>query len=196
MKIEPKPVAPGNFKKGRGGRKPDVIVIHISEGTMSSMENWFANPDAKVSSHYAVGRDGRVVQFVQDGDQAYHAGRVESPTAEIVRERPSVNPNSYSLGIENAGFATQEPTAEQMDSLVELVHQLALFHKIPLTRRHIIGHREIRADKTCPGKIDVDEVVRRAVALATKPAPSANAEVLAALDEIERQTAIIRRKLA
>lgn len=153
-----------NHAHGRRGYKPDVIVIHIQEGTMQGTESWFSNPESGVSAHYGVSKTGEVVQWVQDGDTAWHAGTVRSPTAEIVIERLPLGPNRYSLGIECEGTARAEPTPALMDALVGLVKQLATVHGIPLDRRHVIGHREIRADKACPGKIDVDEVVRRAAA--------------------------------
>jgi N-acetyl-anhydromuramyl-L-alanine amidase AmpD len=153
-----------NFSLGRGGRKPDVIVIHIMAGTLAGSDAWFRNPTSGVSAHYGVSLTGKVVQWVQDGDTAWHAGTVHKPTAALVKERLPTNPNKYSLGIECEGTGKEDPPATQMDALVGLVKQLATVHHIPLDRKHIIGHREIRSDKTCPGKIDVDEVVRRAAA--------------------------------
>jgi len=156
---------PVNFRKGRA-LKPDVIVIHIQEGTQKGTDEWFRNPAAKVSAHYGVALDGSVVQWVANEDTAQHAGNIKAPTAAIVKERRKLNPNSYSLGIECEGLAKNDPPDGQLEALAELVEQLAAKYSIPLTRRHVIGHREIRADKTCPGKIDVDDVVKRALRLA------------------------------
>lgn len=152
-----------NFRRGRaGGRLPDVVVVHIQEGTMAGTDSWFRSAESGVSAHYGVGKDGRIVQWVEDSDTAQHAGNVDRPTAAIVRERAGVNPNSYSLGIECEGHATDAPPADQMIALAELVRWLCERHQIPLDRTHVIGHREIRASKPCPGRIDVDEVVRLA----------------------------------
>lgn len=161
--IRPKLIA-RNFTAGRGGRKPDLIVVHVMAGTMAGTDAWFRNPDASVSAHYGVSKSGEVVQWVQDRDTAWHAGTMHKPTAALVKERAPLNPNRYSIGIECEGTGKDEPTEAQMDALAKLVRQLADVHKIPLDRKHVVGHREIRADKACPGKIDVDEVVRRAVA--------------------------------
>lgn len=153
-----------NYATGRGGRKPDVIVIHVMDGSMAGSDNWFRNADSEKSSHYGVSKTGEVVQWVQDGDTAWHAGTMHKPSAALVKERAPLNPNKYTIGIECEGKGADEPTPELLDALVGLVKQLAAVHGIPLDREHIIGHREIRSDKTCPGKIDVDEVVRRAAA--------------------------------
>ena len=160
-----------NFKNGRGGVKPDVIVVHIMEGSMSGTDAWFKNPASDVSAHYGVSKTGNVVQWVDDEDTAQHAGIVDKPSAAIVKERPGKNPNSYTLGIECEGKATETPPLPLLTALAELVRVLAERHEIPLTRRHVIGHREIRAGKTCPCKIDVDTVVKMALALAKAAAP-------------------------
>lgn len=165
MNIENKLVAV-NFRMGRSGKKPDVIVVHIQAGSQGGTDAWFRNPASGVSAHYGVSKHGEVVQWVADENTAYHAGTVKSPSAAIVLERAGKNPNTYTLGIECEGQATDDPPEAQMEALADLVHHLAETHKIPLTRRHVIGHREIRADKTCPGKIDVDAVVKRALVLA------------------------------
>lgn len=181
-----------NFAKGRGGMRPDVIVVHIQEGTMAGTDAWFRNPQSKVSAHYGVGRDGSVVRWVHDLDTAWHAGRVQNPTAQIVKERPGLNPNTYTIGIECEGKADQETTVLQLTALGELVRQLCFSLKIPATRKHVIGHREIFSGKTCPGKIDVDQIVSLA---RIGPAPDNRAEVHEHLDEIERRMNRIREIL-
>jgi N-acetylmuramoyl-L-alanine amidase len=184
VNIEPKLLSV-NYKKGRAVAKPDVIVIHIQEGTMEGTDAEFSNPATQKSAHYGVSKAGEVWQWVQDEDTAWHAGKVVRPTAAIVQERAELNPNSYSFGIECEGFAADEPPAAQMGALAELVRLLAFRHDIPITPRHVLGHRQIRADKTCPGKIDVAAVIKQA---------GAGAEgVQTHLNEIERHVAAIRR---
>ena len=73
-----------------GGLQPAAIVIHISEGTLSSADAWFNNEAAKVSAHYCVGRSGEVHQYVSEEDTAYHAGSPVNPTWRLLR--PRVNP--------------------------------------------------------------------------------------------------------
>ena len=150
-----------NFTKGRGEYKPEIVVIHIVEGTflgkkLKAMQEFNA-PTFK-SAHYLIKEDGWIYQLVEESDTAYHAGLKVNPTAEIVKSRSSVNPNAYSIGVESAGFTSIEP--KQFDVLKELVKDICQRWKIPVDRKHIVGHREIRADKTCPAGIDVDRLVR------------------------------------
>ena len=150
-----------DFTRGREAPMISAIVVHVMDGTMPGTDSWFRSSASKVSAHYGVSLAGDVVQWVRDEDTAWHAGIVRRPTAEIVRELGG-NPNDWSLGIECEGQSDQDPPEAQVRALAELVTLLCDRHGIPLDRKHVIGHREIRADKSCPGKIDVDEVVRLA----------------------------------
>jgi hypothetical protein len=152
----------GNHASGRGGHRPEALVIHVMEGTMESTLSWFRSPASKVSAHYGVSRAGEVVQYVRDEDTAWHAGRVLRPTAEMVLERPGVNPNLWTIGIEHEGGADQEPTAAQLAASAELMKTLSDRWDIPLDLRHVIPHRAIYAAKTCPGRIEVSTLIQLA----------------------------------
>jgi hypothetical protein len=132
------------------------------EGTMESTLSWFRSPASKVSAHYGVSRKGEVVQYVRDEDTAWHAGRVLRPTAAMVLERPGVNPNLWTIGIEHEGGADQEPTHAQLTASSELMRELSTRWTIPLDLRHVIPHRAIYAAKTCPGRIEVGTLVEMA----------------------------------
>lgn len=152
-----------NHANGRHSGFPiDLIVIHVTEGDANSVVSWFSNPAADVSAHYMVRKDGVVVQFVDEADTAWHAGRVVEPTAELVIEREGWNPNGYSIGIEHEGDGTHEIDGAQRASSIELIQDIAQRHSIPIDRTHIVGHHEIFKPKTCPGGIDVDQLVKDA----------------------------------
>jgi N-acetylmuramoyl-L-alanine amidase len=139
--------------------------VHTNEGTFASTARWFANPSSGVSAHYLVGLDGRIAQFVDEGDVARHAGRVREPTASVVDEP---NPNLYTIGIEfeDGGdpLAVKRPDA-QYAAGARLIVGIAVRWGIPLDREHVIGHREVFAAKACPGNLDVERLVEEAVSL-------------------------------
>jgi N-acetylmuramoyl-L-alanine amidase CwlA len=152
-----------NFRKGR--RMPaDTIVIHVTEGSASSVIEWFNDPKAEVSAHYMVQKDGTIVAFVHEEDEAWAQGRIDNPTAAVVRDRPTANPNAYCIAIEHEGDGTHELTDPQRASSLTLIREICARWKIPIDRRHIIGHHEIYSKKTCPGAIDVDRLVHDAAA--------------------------------
>lgn len=146
--------------------RPLAIVVHTNAGTYLSTCRWFAEPAGAVSAHYLVGLDGRVAQFVDEGDTAHHAGRVREPRAPVVRERGG-DPNRYTIGVEfeDGGdpLAVERPAA-QYEAGAELIAAIAARWGIPLDREHVIGHREVFAAKDCPGNLDVERLVGEAAA--------------------------------
>lgn len=148
-----------NHTTGRGAMRPDLIVIHVTEGSAASVRDWFASPIAEVSAHYMVCRDGSVDRFVREEDTAWHAGRVFEPTARLVKERPGLNPNKYSIGVEHEGTGTTPMTDAQRNASLALLADICQRWAIPIDRTHIVGHREVYAKKMCPGAINVDALV-------------------------------------
>lgn len=149
-----------NFHKGRNGFELRAIVIHIIVGSLESARLTFGDPRSSVSAHYGVGKSGNVVQFVDEGDTAFHAGIVVRPTWRLID--PKVNPNFYTMGIEHEGQPQDAWPDEQYQASAALVREIAGRWKIPLDRDHVIMHREIRASKTCPGSADIDRLIREA----------------------------------
>lgn len=160
---------PANYTPGRGGSIPDLVVIHVVEGSASSARNWFRNPVSKVSSHYLIALDRKVYQFVDEADTAWANGRVDNPTARLILQRPGLNPNRYSISIENEGTADGEWPDTMYDDNAQLVAEICARWDIPVDRNHIVGHREIYSKKTCPGKGDVDRIVSMARERTCKP---------------------------
>lgn len=154
-------ILPINFQKGRKGPYPvDTLVIHVTQGDARSVRSWFRDPAAQVSSHYMVQKDGDVINFVHEYDTAWANGRVVRPTAQIVIDRPDANPNWWTISIEHEGSGKEELTPTQRVSTLELIRQIQKRHPLITTdRKHILGHHEIYAPKTCPGAISVDRIV-------------------------------------
>jgi N-acetylmuramoyl-L-alanine amidase len=149
-----------NFQVGRGGYEPEIIVLHIAEGSLSSMDSWFANPVSQVSSHYGVGFKGEIHQYVQDEDTAWTQGRVLNPTFKLYK--PGVNPNKYCLSIEHEGFDLSLVHETQINTSIELIKVLAANWNIPISRDTVIGHYEIFSGKpNCPAtdKSIIDKMV-------------------------------------
>ena len=96
----------------------------------------------KVSSHFFIRRDGRVIQYVSANDRAWHAGR----SAFRGREKC----NDYSIGIELEGTDDTPFEAPQYQVLAALTE--ALRRRYPLT--DVQGHEDIAPGrKTDPGPL-------------------------------------------
>ncbi len=151
-----------NYTKGRNGTVPDVIVIHIAEGNKAAVDSTFLNSSSDPkSAHFLVCKDGIIQQFVSTIDTAYGNGVVDNPISEIVLNRPGINPNSYTISIEHEGFSIADITELQYNNTIQLVRFLCKKWDIPMDRTHIIGHREIRASKLCPGLINIDKIIQK-----------------------------------
>lgn len=96
----------------------------------------------KVSSHFFIRRDGRVIQYVSANDRAWHAGRSS------FRGREKCN--DYSIGIELEGTDDTPFEAAQYAALAGLTE--ALRRRYPLA--DVQGHEDIAPGrKTDPGPL-------------------------------------------
>jgi N-acetylmuramoyl-L-alanine amidase len=155
-----------HFHVGRlHGHKPVLIVIHIAEGTLAGTDEWFIDPRCDVSSHYQVGKNGEIHQYVNETDTAYHAGIVDRPSSILVKQLKG-NPNNYSIGIEHEGKAGDAPTALQLAATTELVATIAKRWGITIDKDHVIPHHAIRFMKPCPGPgFNVNTIIATAKSL-------------------------------
>lgn len=181
MEIIQKPTP--NQTAGRGGQRPEILVVHVMEGTLLGTDSWFASAASQVSAHYGIGKGGEVHQYVKEADTAWANGRVENPSFKL--HKPGVNPNSYSISIEHEGTGTSVWSKEMKQASVNLIKEIAGRWNIPIDRDHVIAHYQIYSAKpNCPDKAHkiVDELVALA---AEKPPISYTDEEL--LDELRRR---------
>jgi N-acetylmuramoyl-L-alanine amidase len=179
-----------NFWVGRKSYRPETIVIHIMDGTLSGTDSWFANPTSQVSAHYGIGKSGEVHQYVQEADAAWHAGRVDTPVWKLIR--PDVNPNLYTIGIEHEGKPNDVWTEAMKQASAILIREICQRWHIPIDRDHIVGHYEIFAKKpNCPAtdKRILDELVN----LAGLPFQTANPTIEDGVRKIEEGLEIVKR---
>lgn len=123
-------VASPNFD----ARRPNLVVIHhTTNTTLEQAQRTLTSPERKVSAHYLVGRDGRIVQLVDEGARAWHAGKAWwGGTTDV---------NSASLGIELDNDGT-EPFAEaQIDALLALLGDIGARYPIPAA--NYVGHGDV-----------------------------------------------------
>lgn len=125
----------------RGDYKPEIIVIHISAGSLTSMTNWFSTPNSQASAHYGIGKDGTILQYVEEEKKAWTCGVTRNPSFKLYK--PGINCNLYTINIENEGIDLKFAPEVQMFTLIELIKDIAKRWKIKLDRDHIIGHWEI-----------------------------------------------------
>lgn len=115
-------------------RRPNFVILHhTSDDTVDQALRSLADPLRAVSAHYLVGRDGRIIQLVDERARAWHAG--ESKWA------GDTDINSASLGIEldNNG---REPFADaQIAALLRLLADIKERYHIPTA--NFLGHADV-----------------------------------------------------
>ncbi|SMC75171.1 N-acetylmuramoyl-L-alanine amidase [Pedobacter nyackensis] len=119
-----------------GIRKPNFVIIHhtAQNSTQQTINTFLVKGKSEVSSHYIVGKDGAVVQMVNDYLRANHAG--------IGKWGNNSDLNSSSIGVELDNNGIDQPfTDAQIKSLVVLLDALKKRYNIPVA--NFIGHADI-----------------------------------------------------
>lgn len=121
----------------------------------------------RVSAHYMVLRDGRILQLVRENDVAYHAGRALMPPGD---DRQRIN--DFSVGIEliashphldadvraNPSLAYTEEQYKALEVLLQLIQA-----RYPVT--NLVGHDEIAGQRA------VEKGIRTRAMMKTDPGP-------------------------
>ena len=142
------------------GEEPTLLVVHSislppGEYGGDAIERFFTNcldPAAhpyfrgicalKVSSHFLIRRDGKLVQFVPTTRRAWHAG--------VSRWRGRERCNDFSIGVELEGLDDAPFADVQYRALSELAATLRARHPL----RDIAAHSDIAPGrKTDPGAL-------------------------------------------
>ena len=153
-----------NHARRKASEITAIIYHYTAGGGQESTVKYFQDPASKVSAHYVLGRDGKIVQMVPLDQAAWHAGVSTLAGASAV--------NNFSIGIEicnwgkltkkgdkfyvwsgepyrgpapiHAAGAYWEPyTDAQYKSLARLTTDLLA--KYPI--KHITGHSDIALPK-------------------------------------------------
>lgn len=118
-----------------GTRKPNYVIIHhTAQNDLDHTIRTFHNQRVGVSSHYVIGRDGKIVQMVHDLYRAHHAG--------LGKWGNDTDLNSSSIGIELDNNGIGDPWPEiQIEALISLLHDLKVKFRVP--QANFIGHMDI-----------------------------------------------------
>lgn len=90
------PADEGNYTKGRSGRSIEAITIHHMAGVLSAEQcgKIFQQVGRYGSSHYGIGYDGRIGQYVDESDTAWTNSNWDSNCKSVTIET-SDNDNSW-----------------------------------------------------------------------------------------------------
>lgn len=115
-------------------RKPTYVIIHhTAQNSLDQTIRTFTLEHTKVSAHYVIGRDGQVVQMLNDYLRGWHAGKSKWGSITDL--------NSVSLGIELDNNGREPFPENQINALINLLDTLKKNYDIPQT--NFIGHSDI-----------------------------------------------------
>lgn len=143
--VQPSP----NLDERAGGRAPDMILLHYTgmqtgEAALSRL----TIAASKVSSHYLVFEDGRIVQMVPESKRAWHAG--------VSHWAGETDINSRSIGIEivNPGheFGYVNFPLRQIAAVISLCKSI-ITRRGPISAARILAHSDVAPSrKQDPGE--------------------------------------------
>lgn len=138
-----------NFDERRKGVKPSMIILHYTGmATAKDALERLCDPESKVSAHYVVEENGRLIPLVEEDKRAWHAG--------LSYWGGEVDINSHSIGIEivNPGheYGYRPFPDKQIEGVIELC--LGLIDKYKIKPWHVLGHSDVAPRrKEDPGEL-------------------------------------------
>src|SRR5712671_6266641 len=137
-----------NHEARIGVARPDILLLHYTgmKSTQAALER-LCDPGPRVSSHYLVFEDGRILQLVPEARRAYHAGAGSwEGTADV---------NARSIGIEigNQGhdFGCPEFPDAQVAAVIGLCRDILA--RFSIAARRVLAHSDTAPDrKRDPGE--------------------------------------------
>ena len=126
-------------------RRPNFVILHqTSNDNVAKALATLTDPQRRVSAHYLIGRDGAVIQLVDESARAWHAG--ESWWG------GSTDLNSASIGIELDNTGDEAFAEPQIASLLVLLDELRTRYRIP--QANYLAHGDVApARKVDPGRL-------------------------------------------
>ncbi|MDB5100235.1 MAG: ampD [Cyanobacteria bacterium RYN_339] len=124
-----------------GDGKIDTLIMHHTSSAASAerIGGFFSKKESKVSAHFTVGKDGHIVQSVDEAQSAWHAG--------VSSFDGRANVNGFSIGIEmcNVGDGADPYTDDQYKALGQLVAYILTNYNIKWAR--VTGHKDVALPK-------------------------------------------------
>jgi N-acetylmuramoyl-L-alanine amidase len=115
-------------------RRPDFVILHhTSDDSVDQALRSLTDPLQSVSAHYLVGRDGRIVQLVDERARAWHAGESKWGADTDI--------NSASLGIEVDNNGHETFPEIQIAALLRLLADIEERYRIPAA--NFLGHADV-----------------------------------------------------
>ncbi|WP_236545240.1 N-acetylmuramoyl-L-alanine amidase [Tropicimonas marinistellae] len=156
-----------------------MIVLHYTamESALAALAR-LCDPEAEVSCHYLIGRDGCLWQLVREGKRAWHAG------AGSWEGRSDINSRSIGIELDNDG---NSPFAEPLMATLEAL-LVDILHRRGISSHLVVGHSDTSFPrKSDPGsRFDWRRLALRGLAVWPSESPGAASDLRRWRDYAER----------
>lgn len=141
--------AAANHEPRAAGVPVDMLIIHYTgmESGDGALD-WLCSAQSRVSCHYLVFEDGRIVQMVPEERRAWHAGKA------FWRGERDINSRSIGIEIVNPGheFGYVAYPDAQMEAVIALSRDIVARRRIPA--RNVLAHSDVAPGrKRDPGEL-------------------------------------------
>jgi N-acetyl-anhydromuramyl-L-alanine amidase AmpD len=136
--------------------KVQMVIIHSCEGAYSGCWSHLTKSSAKVSAHYVVNSTGsEISQLVLESRKAWHIGATYkcSRNDGVACNLDGVGSNSFTVGIEHAGYASQSSwDSGLLQTSAALTCDITEQYGISPDKWHIVAHGQLQPyNRTDPG---------------------------------------------
>ena len=135
------PAYEGNYTKGRSGRHIEAICLHHMAGRLTAEQcgSIFQQVGRCGSSHYGIGYDGKIAQYVDESDTAWTNSNWDSNCKSVTIETSDKDNSWYDNDI-------------TLNALIKLVADIAKRRELGtlVPGKNLTWH-SMFADTTCPG---------------------------------------------
>lgn len=131
-----------NYTIGRSGRKIEQIAIHHMAGILSATQcgSIFQKAGRNGSSHYGIGNDGEIGQYVDESNTAWTNSNWDS------------NCKSVTIETSNCEIGGDWKVSDKaLNSLIRLVADIAKRNNITLVKGKTLVWHSMYIATTCPG---------------------------------------------
>lgn len=160
-------------QSSRGGRAIDHIILHHMASTNGrAVEQMMSSGSKEVSANYIQRNDGELVGVVPEEKRSWSVSNAEWDGRSITVETENHSTEGWTI------------SAAAHEKLAQLVADVAKRYNLPINRSVVIGHREVYTihhagySTACPGGLDLDWIVARALQIAASAAGNTPTPIL------------------
>jgi N-acetylmuramoyl-L-alanine amidase len=164
-----------NFDERKNGIVPNILLLHYTGMASADMAlKRLCDSGSKVSSHYLVHEDGRIVHMVSEDARAWHAG------VSSWHGKTDINTHSIGIEIQNIGHNGDCPPFGDAQMLSVRLLCADILVRNAIEPQDVIAHSDVAPGrKTDPGeKFDWRSLWRQGIGHWVEPSPMTNGATL------------------